>query len=134
MRHFVQYHNLQKQKPLDVTERVNIFTKKSARELVGNRVWLISGKGKPVAYELCGTFVVTEVEETSDHKVAWGSNEKWLEDPPRINDQPWFLDIKRVAGNFGLGLQEVTKHSAIVSGLEQVYAECFDSGEQSTQL
>ena len=60
--HFVQYHNVNERGPLDTNEHpVFVTTAKRWPNLVGKRVWLISGEGTPKSCALCGSFVVKEV-------------------------------------------------------------------------
>lgn len=50
MKHFVQYHNVEKMGSGDSITNFVILTSKSGKDMMGNNVWLICGVGSPRRY------------------------------------------------------------------------------------
>lgn len=110
MRHFVQYHNVEKQggRPTADGSRFAIFSNKGMAHLLGERVWLVSGEGaKKKTFRLESTFVVSEVERGTPN-VASGTVGVWFEPAIVLSGKDWFEDFKREQQNFSLGLREVS--------------------------
>ena len=118
MRDWVQYHNPDKVGPYKPEEGCfHIFTnKRLALRLLGDRVWLVSRKGKPPQYVLCERFVVDRVGEQLGRwrYFAEGSRDGESFSPlRRIDDKPWFERLKRV---FRFGLTHI-RDKEVVQGL-----------------
>jgi hypothetical protein len=76
---------------------------------IGDRVWLISGIGKPAQF---GLWLVMRVRMVDHSGPGWGTkmtgrDEKWFDHPPLLNHQPWFDDFRTKHGNFAFGLQKL---------------------------
>jgi hypothetical protein len=90
MRHYVTYHNTDVMGyPCDQssTRPFSIVTDKSVSNLLGNKLWLISGEGKPRKYFLCSVFVVDGVGEdvaTGYKHYAAGENGAALRPPIQL--------------------------------------------------
>ncbi len=120
MRHFVQYHNIEREGLPHSDGRPGIFTAKSVQALLGDRIWLICGEGRPRAYYLSGSFEVSELSSAAhqgEMNEAWGrDSDRWFEKPVRIDAEPWFEELRRATGNFAFGLQRI-KAAQIIQGL-----------------
>ena len=118
MQHFVQYHNVDKEGPCSANStRMKIYTRKAVGGLVGNRVWLISGQGRPRTYELVGSFLVREIGENPDGtNFAEGQTIAAFKPSIPIGEMDWFALLKRATNSFSFGLTRL-KDDAVVSGL-----------------
>jgi len=99
VRHWVHYHNPDKVGPYRPKKgSFEIFTNKRVDKLLGDRVWLVSRKGKPRRYVLCETFVVDRVGMQLGRwrYFAEGSDGQPFSPLRRIDDKPWFERLKRV--------------------------------------
>ena len=125
MRHWVQYHNPERYGEFQPSERdFGIVTSKKVDSLVGDRVWLVSRRGKPTIYVLCETFIVESVgsEGSEPHRnFARASQGQPFKPPVRISDEDWFLRLRRLTQNFRRGLFHI-KDEEIVEGLMAVSA------------
>src|SRR5438477_10933251 len=128
MRNFVQYHNP------DVMGRPYkpsrgefvIVTDKVEKSLRGAMVWLLTGKGRPRQYYLCSIFTVDKVERGNFgrfHTRVSGSVGRQLSPFVEIGELPWFPELLKAAGNFGFGLQPISKEG-IIRGLQEVASSC----------
>ena len=99
-----------------------IVTDKFFRSLVGATVWLVTGKGRPRHYFLCSTFTVDKVECDNAGRFrnrVSGSVGRDLDPFVEIGEMPWFPELLKVTGNFGLGLPPIT-NKTIIRGLQDV--------------
>lgn len=123
MRHFVQYHNAEKMGDYPALhQRLGIVTNKvkGALPSPGDRIWLITGKGRPRRYSLCSWFNVSEIVSKPIGPFNTRVNGKHgenLESFVSLDSRPWFSNFKRRCGNFGLGLMPVDD-DAIISDFE----------------
>jgi hypothetical protein len=124
MRHFVQYHNPDVMghpyKPSH--KNFGIVTDKFFKSLEGGTVWLVTSKGRPRRYYLCSSFIVDEVDRNNAGQFknrATGSKGRDFDPFIEIGEMPWFPELLKVTGNFGLGLQSISSQ-AIIRGLEEV--------------
>ena len=95
-----------------------IDTNKSVDDLVGHRIWLVSGLRKMRRYYLVSTFVVDGVGH--QRRKGWknwasGSREQAFIPPIRLDGFKWFAGFKKHFGNFGLGLQPITGNPYITT-------------------
>lgn len=131
LKHYIQYHNTEAMGyPCDAEDGnyFSIMTNKSVANLVGNKVWLISGEGKPRKYYLCEAFIVDEVGE-GDKRSAfkyYASGEGIPFRPPiPLSNLSWFKGFLADYQNFSLGLRDVREERYILeleqlaSGIEQ---------------
>src|SRR5262245_29123025 len=123
MRHYVAYHNPEKMgySAEEVTE-LCIVTNKAVENLIGDRIWLIQGEGKPRKYVLRGTFIVASVgADTEDgfRYVVRGREGALFQPYIPIGTLPWFERFKMSQGNFAFGLQRISD-PAVVEELKRV--------------
>ena len=111
MKHFVSYHNADKMGyAYEDALPFSVGTTKSVDRLVGNRVWSISGEGKPRTYRLRDTYIVDSIGESDQEQFvnfACGSNGIAFEPPVVLNRLPWFPAFLKSQSNFSLGLQQI---------------------------
>src|SRR5436309_2449379 len=122
MSHFVQYHNPDVMgvpyKPS--YGKFGIVTNKILRSLDGATVWLLTGKGRPRHYYLCSIFTVDKLERGNFgrfHSLVSGSVGRHLSPFVEIGELPWFPELLKATGNFGLGLQRIS-NKAIIRGFQ----------------
>jgi len=119
MNHFVQYHNPKKMGgPYQRSSSFGILTNKPWA-IVGQTVWLITSSPSPRRYFLCSQFVVDRIRTSAGRfrYIAEGLNGKNC--LVEIGAMPWFRDLLKTCGNFGLGLQRIKK-TLIIKELEQI--------------
>lgn len=116
MEDYVQYHNSDKRGfscfELAKGSSFQIVTNKAlAKKLIGSRVWLVGGEGKPRRYYLCFTFVVNQVQEgTGEFRYMLSGHKGLFFDPPiLLNHFPWFRDFLKSQQNFSMGLRKIEK-------------------------
>lgn len=123
MNDYVVYHNpdVMGYDAIDV-ENLGIYTSKVPGNVVGSRVWLVTGEGKPRSYRLRATFVVSAVDESDKPQFQTrisGKAGQFLHPMPLLNEEPWFAAFKKIQGNFAFGFQPVGD-AASVAGLRAV--------------
>ncbi|MCX7783211.1 MAG: DUF3883 domain-containing protein [Meiothermus sp.] len=97
-------------------------TSKKVEKILGNKVWIIAGIGKPREYYLCSWFVADGIDENEDDyfkNIVYGSERtsRAIIDPPiKLNDLPWFKEFLRTQANFSFGLRVI--HPKFVSKFE----------------
>jgi Domain of unknown function (DUF3883) len=117
MRHFLVYHNPDAmgyslnedsaQEPV-----FSIVTNKPVRTLLGDRIWLITGEGRPRKYYLYETFIVDAIDRDKEKESPYtnkasGTEGQHFQPMIRLDDQPWFDALRRSQGNFAFGLQAI---------------------------
>ncbi len=78
--------------------------------VLGSRVWLIGGRGRPRRYFLCYVFVADKIIDAPDdhfrYTVSGTQGTRFV--PPRdLTDAPWFAPFLRFNANFSLGLRTI---------------------------
>jgi hypothetical protein len=121
VRHFIVYHNPEKMGPLEPKDvELSIVTGKSVNGLLGDRIWLLMGEGRPRRVYLCATFIVDSVypdeEEEPYPNLASGTEGVVFNPFVSLNNCPWFEEFKAKQGNFAFGLQAV-KERRFINGL-----------------
>ena len=123
MRHFVVYHNPEKMGySADAIAELCIVTNKPVNNLIGDRVWLIQGEGRPRKYVLRGTFVVDSTGPDMDdgfRYIVRGRDGELFRPPIPIGTLPWFHRFKQTQGNFAFGLQRISDE-AVVDELKRI--------------
>jgi hypothetical protein len=122
MKHYVAYHNAEK-RGFSCTESddeglMTIVTNGSLEGVLGSRVWLINGEGKPRTFSLCSTFVVEEVwENTGDEyrNCATGEGGVIFRPPIPLNGLDWFADLVKSQYNFQFGVREIVERDYIAA-------------------
>jgi|GEM_PF-903435 len=117
MDNYIQYHNSETMgvSCLELTNdegsEFSIATSKSVPKLIGNRIWLIGGIGKPRKYYLCYYFRVDEIRPSNGDSYfkynVIGQQGKVFNPAILLNDFRWFKDFLRSQQNFSLGLRKV---------------------------
>lgn len=122
MKDFLVYHNPDAMK-VDVT-KVNAFAivtnKPVTEDVIGNRVWLLTGTGRPRTFLLRSYFIVDQIEANVDGfktKLS-GTTGRVFEPMIDLTNEEWFEELKKSQGNFAFGLQSVTDEK-IVGRLER---------------
>jgi hypothetical protein len=85
------------------------------KNIIGSRVWLITGEGTPRTYFLRSWFIVDAALPGTEHgfKTKLMGKKCQVYDPMvMLSEQGWFREFKRRQGNFGLGLQVITDRDA----------------------
>jgi hypothetical protein len=124
---YVVYHNVEAMGHDCLGPGYSIVTRKNIPKVIGNRIWLIRGKGKPRRYHLVETFVVQRFCASRDHGrfLYYAESDEGRKGQKKfgltleIGNEDWFYALSRAAGNFGLGLQGVKSQIAI-NGLRKV--------------
>ena len=123
MRHFVVYHNPEKMGySADEIAELCIVTNKPVNNLIGDRIWLIQGEGRPRKYVLRGTFVVDSIgPDTEDgfRFIVRGREGELFRPPIPIGTLPWFPRFKQTQGHFAFGLQRISDE-AVVDELNRI--------------
>lgn len=112
MNHYIQYHNCETNGNTASEEAAEsnlaIRTTKKAANVIGNRIWLIAGEGKPKRYYLCYTFIADQIEcEDSMNVISGAKGKKFTPEPIEISKQPWFRNFLKEMANFSLGLRKL---------------------------
>jgi hypothetical protein len=119
MNHYVQYHNPDKLGEFRPRKgSFGIITDKCVDHLFGNRIWLVSRRGKPHQYQylLCETFIVEQVGARGAgplRNFAESSHGRDFSPPVRIDHEPWFGTFLKQNQNFRFGLQTINDDQAI---------------------
>lgn len=118
MRHFVQYHNVEKlgqgccEDPWDNFAAV---TRKAVPCRRGDIIWLVAGEGRPRRYSLCKRFTVEAIEpevETAYRFRISGKRGTQAQAPIPIDQFAWFPAFLKGQQNFSLGLREIDSRYA----------------------
>jgi hypothetical protein len=122
--HFVQYHNSEALGyGCGQITGFDVWTSKPLKWLeervIGKRVWLLAGEGRPRRYYVCHTFVADEVvaapSATGFAYVVSGEVGRRRFQDLRIDAEPWFRAFQRSQGNFGLGLRRIRDEFVVES-------------------
>lgn len=114
-KHYVQYHNTDKtgSRPTKGDGYFSIFSSKHIKNLIGQKVWLISGEGgRKKTFYLESVFGVDGVR-LGEPNVAYGANGLAFDPPIMLSGHDWFEDFKTRQQNFSLGVREVDAPTAI---------------------
>lgn len=126
MRHFIAYHNTEKMgRPLHDCSPLRLLTNKPINHLLQETVWFVVGHGAAIRqYSLGSVFRVAEIGDAAEDgfkRFATGPGHVF-QPPVPIKELPWFAEVLRATGHFGLGVQEV-KDEAVVAGLRHLAAQ-----------
>lgn len=126
MSNFIAYHNTERMKRgLLADGSLKLLTSKSPKGLLDATLWFVVGEGKVhKRFSLGGVIRVAEVGETEEEGFKrYASGPQHVFDPSiPLNDLPWFSDLIRVTGKFGLGVVKVSDES-VINGFKQVALE-----------
>lgn len=137
MTDFVAYHNPDTMGyEADEVDGFNFLTNKNVPSVVGSRVWMLTGKGRPRTYYLVGHFTPTTRSRYGLAGFAWridGPPNSGIQLPKRswlaLNDEEWFSEFRVSQGNFGLGLQPI-RDKRFVRGLESALSQAVSVSPQ----
>jgi len=98
--------------PSTESERSGIYTKKrkAAYDSVGNNIFLVFGIGKPKKYYLWSKILVDEVISAKNNIYNVYGKSIYPQNPISLDELDNFNDFKLFCGNFGIGLQNISKH------------------------
>ena len=124
MKNFVVYHNPDSMGyPASAVFPMSIVTNKNFSDnILGSKIWLITGVGRPRKYYIAARFVAGKIERGEDEDWVTritGHNGKRFKPIISINDCTWLRDFVRKMGNFAFGMQAITDKK-IIKGLEDV--------------
>lgn len=124
MKDYVVYHNPDEMgsELTTMADDHSIVTNKTVGdEMRGNRVWLITGKGRPRTFLLHSYFFVDDIEpgEEDGFRTRLTGTGVVFDPMLVLNDEDWFDDFKTNQGNFAFGFQHITDHR-FIEGLENV--------------
>ena len=124
MRDYVVYNNPDSVGDLYKENPLSVFTnKKVSTEVIGSRVWLIVGEGRPRSYFLRCWFFVDHIDWGKEHGFATklSGSEGVVFEPMTLlpGDEEWFLSFKKDQGNFAFGFSSI-KNSQTIVHLEQI--------------
>lgn len=124
MTDYVVYHNpdVMGYGALDV-DNLSIYTNKDPGNVIGSRVWLLTGEGSPRRFLLRATFLVSEVGRSDRPQFrtrVFGKAGTFMHPMPVLNDEPWFIQFKKSQGNFAFGFQPISESDA-VAGLHALF-------------
>jgi hypothetical protein len=112
MLHYVQYHH--PAQGADCTSvaagEFLVGTNKRTRNLLGQRLWVICGEGRPRHYWLCKSYLIDRVELADDPEFRlflYGETGSRFQPPILLNDLPWFPAFVRSQSNFSFGLNRI---------------------------
>ncbi len=101
-------------------EGLKAVTKQENAGLEGERVWVVTGEGKPRRYFLRSYFVVDEIGQgDTSGTILKGIKGRVFDPMPELSDFEWFSKLKSVEGNFRFGPRAI-RNPEIVHGLEHV--------------
>jgi hypothetical protein len=112
MRDYVQYHKTEEYGPASTSAPIYICTNKHKPEVVGSRVWLFSGEGRPRRYFLSAMFIADRFFPMPDPDFFFrvdGEEGRRFAPPIEVTDYPWFYELRRQQGNFAFGLNELNE-------------------------
>jgi hypothetical protein len=110
--------------PASRVSELEVVTDKRVRDVVGDRIWLITGEGKPRTYYLVSVFTVEKVEDASSSGFQTrlrGSNGQLFRPMINLSVEDWMPDLVRCLGNFAFGFQRISD-DRFVNHLERVVA------------
>ncbi|HMN27565.1 MAG TPA: hypothetical protein PKE45_05360 [Caldilineaceae bacterium] len=87
-----------------------VGTNKRVKNLLGRRLWVICGEGRPRQYWLCKSYTVDEIRQVDDPDFRlhlWGSDGMRFQPPFLLNPLPWFSLFCRSQSNFSFGLNRI---------------------------
>jgi hypothetical protein len=128
MSDWVQYHNPDEMREYDPNGGDFIVMKKNVHPDPGDRVWLISRRGKPGNYEylLCRTFLVESSGPNDTGRFpnipycVRGTKGKRLVPPTVIErNSDWFKALFQVTQHFHRGLTRIKGHE-VIQGLSNL--------------
>lgn len=125
MDHYVAYHKTDDRGPYfrDARERqerqLRFSTKKNYRDdaLVGSRLWVFTGEGKPRLYDLSCSGIIRKIERQLENEVVFDID--FFPEPINVTKVGWFSGLMTSQANFAQGLSRI--HDTVaVAALEEI--------------
>ncbi|MBK9528105.1 MAG: hypothetical protein IPO41_07235 [Acidobacteria bacterium] len=118
MKDFIVYHNPDIMGyPVSNHGTLSVLTNKKVTDVVGDRVWLLTGEGRPRRYFLCAWFFIDQVESgEADGFVTCLRGETGKSFDPLIpieSTEDWFKNFRTAQGNFAFGFSVITKDETV---------------------
>lgn len=110
MKNYVQYHKIEEYGPASTSEPIYICTNKQKPNVIGNKIWLFSGEGRPRRYFLSAVFIADRFFPVPDPNFYFridGEIGRRFAPPVEVTHFPWFHEMRRQQGNFAFGLNEL---------------------------
>lgn len=104
-----------------VLDHFYISTNKHKPGVIGHRIWLFAGVGKPRRYFLAAFFIAKQYSRALDPDFLYrvrGQEGKRFDPPLEVTNFSWFHELRRAQGNFAFGLNEL--HERFVPFLEEL--------------
>lgn len=123
MKHYLIFHNPEKMGyPLDSVKEFTAFTNRElTNNIIGNKLWLITGEGNPKEYFLKMYFIIDDIKSGKEKNFKTkliGNDGKILEKKIRIDNSPWFEEFRKQMAFF-VGFAEI-KHQEYIDELEKL--------------
>ncbi len=136
MRDLVIYHNPDALGfPAEDLKDLRAVTKYANAGLEGDRVWVVTGEGRPRKYYLRSYFVVDKIDGFQDaNAILQGLDGRVFDPMPDLSSFDWFNDLRTTQGNFRWGPRTI-RSPHIIQGLEEVASisaskSDFDNGSE----
>ena len=111
MINYIQYHNSElmgiSPKDFDYSNGFGIRTKKTLKNVLNQRIWLIAGEGNPRKYYLVYWFIAEEINEENGDNFIKGKNGFVFKEPILLNNYEWFPSFLEKLQNFSLGFRQL---------------------------
>lgn len=117
MQDYVVYHKAEVMgyEVIDVNN-LAIYTKKSTKDVIGSRVWLIAGEGSPRSYKLRAMFIISAIcisDKPAFKNKITGKAGQLLNPMPILNAEPWFQAFVKEQGRFAFGFNQIKNTVAV---------------------
>lgn len=124
MNEFVVYYNPDKMGTLDKANPLSAYTKKKVpRDVIGGRLWILTGIGSPRQYYIKTWFIIEYLDVDPERKLTTcigGFKGRSYEPMILISkDEEWFEPFFESQGHFAFGFNSI-KESATIEGLEKL--------------
>src|SRR5262249_46246562 len=119
MDHYVAYHKTDERGPYfqDARKRGDRelrFSTKNKNILVGNRLWVFTGRDSPRVYELTCSGIIQRFETSNPgNEVVF--NVDYFPEPIEVTRESWFEQLMTSQANFARGLSRIDDARAIAA-------------------
>lgn len=111
MKDFVVYHNPDVMGgEASTVSPVSVVTNKNVGNVIGDRVWLLTGEGSPRQFYIRSYFIISTIEPGTDQGFNTrlsGETGKVFDPMIEIGTKDWFADFRQQQGNFAFGFQPI---------------------------
>jgi hypothetical protein len=103
-----------------ITEFAILTNKPAPQDIIGSKVWLLTGRGRPRSYFLVLWFMADEVKSSvrGFSTCIRGDQGAFLKPTICLDQEEWFPDLRRSQANF-VGFRSISDER-FVRGLESV--------------